>query len=129
MLKTTINLTTMGKPGPAAGIFDTAGIVAKRYVQIAYGLSQFDLDEGLSWVVQLGDQIPNRELGTIAFAPWTRKSDGRWSQHSSPTTATTSGWQCAELLPSSTRSVCERSTRTTSLYRSTSPGPGRSRHR
>jgi hypothetical protein len=76
MLKTTINLATMGKPRPAAGIFDAGGVVAKRYVEIAYGLAQFDLDEGVSWVVKVGDQIQNRELGTIAFAPWTRKSDG-----------------------------------------------------
>ncbi len=79
MLKTTINLATMGKARPEAGIFDTGGVVAKRYVQIAYGLSQFDLDEGLSWVVKLGDQNPHPRAGHDRFRPV--DSEQRWRAH------------------------------------------------
>jgi hypothetical protein len=76
LLKTTINLATMGKPHPEAGIFEAGGFVAKRYAEIAFGLAQFDLNEGLWFVVKVGDQIHERELRSFAFQPWTRKSDG-----------------------------------------------------
>jgi hypothetical protein len=75
LLKTTINLAMMSKPRPQAGIFAADGQVSKRSAEIAFGRAQFDLDEGLSWVVKVGDQIHTSQMGTIAFAPWIRKSD------------------------------------------------------
>jgi hypothetical protein len=76
LLKTTINVAMVGKPRPEAGIFEAGGLVARRYVEIAFGLGQFDLDEGVYWVAKVGDQIQNRDLRSFAVRTWTLKSDG-----------------------------------------------------
>jgi hypothetical protein len=76
LLKTTINIAMVGKPRPEAGIFEAGGVVARRYAEIAYGLAQFDIEEGVYWVVKLGDQIQNRDLRSFAMSTWIRKDDG-----------------------------------------------------
>jgi hypothetical protein len=76
LLKTTINLALQAHPAPTGGIFDLAGKPARRYIDIVYGRAMFGPEEGLTWVAQVGDNIPNAEHGTIRFQTWTKKEDG-----------------------------------------------------
>jgi hypothetical protein len=127
LLKTTINVAMVGKPRPEAGIFEAGGVVAKRYVEIAYGLAQFDLEEGcIGWS---GSETGSR---TATFeASLCRRGSERatapWSRLRSDTTDTTFGLPFGGRRRSSTRCACEPSTATTRPFRSTSPGRGRYR--
>lgn len=74
MLKTTINLALTQPPLPTSGIFE-AGAPAKRYVEIAFGLTAFGSDEGLYYVAAVGDNIDLWRTRSVEFSSWRRKED------------------------------------------------------
>jgi hypothetical protein len=74
MLKTTINLALVQPPVPTAGIFD-GGAPARRYVEIAFGLTPFDPEEGLYYVAAVGDDIDLWRARSAEFSSWRRKED------------------------------------------------------
>jgi hypothetical protein len=75
LLKTTINLALQSRLTPTGGIFDRTGRPAGGYVDIVFGRAAFAADEGLTWVAQVGENIPFAEQGTIRFEPWYRRED------------------------------------------------------
>ena len=75
LLKTTINLALQARPAPTGGIFDDTGKPARRFIDIVYGRTLFAPEEGLTWVVQVGEQIAHNQQGTIAFQTWLQKDD------------------------------------------------------
>lgn len=74
MLKTTINLALAQPPLPTSGIFD-GDAPARRYVEIAYGLTAFEPDEGLFYVARVGNKIDLSRTRSIEFSSWRRKED------------------------------------------------------
>jgi hypothetical protein len=76
LLKTSINLALLGQPRPKAGIFGADGMPTKRFVEIAFGRSSFDAEEGLTWIATLQEKIEFNQIGTVEFQSISRREDG-----------------------------------------------------